>query len=110
MRYTETIEICDVCGKRFYGVPINNHGSYDYINHTNFSNNIHVMFARTRDITRSKRVNAIVKEFFEDGNEKISKEDAIEFLECFKHYNRCDDKELLEEVFANIQRQIDKMK
>lgn len=110
MRYTETIEICDVCGKRFYGMPINNRGSYDYIHHTNFSNNIHVMFARTKDKPKDKRVDAIVKEFFTDGNKKISKADAIEFLECFKHYKRCDDKELLEEVLNKIQTKIDNMK
>lgn len=108
MRYTKTIEICNVCGKRFYGVPINNHGSHDYIKHTNFSNNIHIMFARTKDVPRNKRADAIVKEFFEDGNKKINKKDAMEFLECFKHYNHCDDKELLEEVFDKIQHRIDK--
>ena len=109
MRYTETVEICDVCGKRFHGVPINIHGSYEYIKHTNFSFNIPVMFGRTKNIQRNKRADAIVEEFFEDGNKTISKEDAIEFLECFKHYQKCGDKELMDEVFEKIQNKIDKM-
>lgn len=108
MRLVETTEICDVCGKKFYGAAINVHGSYDYIKHTNFSNNIRVLFGRTKDIDRNKRADAIVEEFFYDGNDKISKDDAIEFLECFKHY-KYDDKELLEEVFAKIQAKIDDM-
>ena len=109
MRYTQTVEICSVCKKKFYGMPINVHGSYEYIHHTNFSNNIRTLFARTKNISRSKRANAIVKYFFQDGNEKISKTDAIEFLECFKHYKH-DDKELLEEVFEKIQNRIDVMR
>lgn len=109
MRYTETVEICDVCGKRFYGMPINNHGSYDYINHTNFSNNIRAMLCRTEEVKPEKRAETIVKEFFKSGNERISKSDAIEFLECFKHY-KYHDKELLTEVFNKIQSKIDKMK
>ena len=40
MRYAQTVEICSVCKKKFYGMPINVHGSYEYIHHTNFSNNI----------------------------------------------------------------------
>lgn len=111
--YIETHEICRVCGKRFYGVPVNIHGSYEYINHTNFSNNIGVMFARTKGLPREQRADAIVKEFFIDfidGNDdKVNKKDAIEFLECFKHY-KCDDKELLEEIFDKIQIKIDSMK
>lgn len=109
MRYTSTTEICDCCGKRFYGSQINIHGSYDYIHHTNFSNNIRVLFGRTDDLAGDKRVNAIVKEFFTDGNEKVKKQDAIEFLECFKHYNY-PDKELLNKVFIKIQEKIDTMK
>ena len=38
MRYAQTVEICNVCKKKFYGMPINVHGSYEYIHHTNFSN------------------------------------------------------------------------
>lgn len=110
MRYTRsTTEICDCCGKRFSGAAINIHGSYDYINHTNFSNNIRVMFGRTKELTGDKRVNAIVNEFFTDGNKKVKKADAIEYLECFKHYDY-PDKELLQQVFDKIQEKIDKMK
>lgn len=109
MRYTETIEICDMCGKRFYGAPINKHGSYDYIVHTNFSNNIVVLFARTKDVPQDKRADAIVKEFFENGIEKLNKQKAIEFLECFKHYKYPDEK-LLNDVFEKIQKKIDRMK
>ena len=47
--------------------------------------------------------------FFQDGNKKINKTDAIEFLECFKHY-KYGDKELLEEVFEKIQNKIDVMR
>ena len=107
MRYI--VEVCDVCGKEFYGMPINNHGSYEYIRHTNFSNNINVMFYRTKDIPRNKRAVAIAKEFFIDGNDKIKKDEAIEFLKCLKHYNYSD-KELLEEVFQEIQNLIGKIK
>jgi len=106
MRYME--EICDVCGKRFSGVAINNHGSYDYINHTNFSHNISRIFSGTEDMEIGERINTIVKEFFTDGNKQIGKDDAVEFLECFKHY-RYHDKELLEEVFQRIQNRIDDM-
>lgn len=109
MRYIETIETCDVCGKKFAGIPINIHGSYDYINHTNFSNNIGVLFARTKDIPQDKRVDAIVKEFFENDGEKLNKLDAVEFLECFKHYNY-PDRELLSNVFEKIRNKIECMK
>lgn len=109
MRYTSTTEECDCCGKTFNGMQINIHGSYDYIHHTNFSNNIRVLFGRTEELTGSKRVSAIVKEFFTDGNNRVNKQDAIEFLECFKHYNY-PDKELLQEVFKKIQIKIDTMK
>ena len=67
MRYTQTVEICSVCKKKFYGMPINVHGSYEYIHHTNFSNNIRTLFARTKNISRNKRVDAIVKYFFKMG-------------------------------------------
>lgn len=107
MRYTESVEVCDVCGKRFFGSSINIHGSYDYINHTNFSNNIGTLFAWTKELSGSERVDAIVEEFFND-DEQISKEDAIEFLECFKHYNY-PDRQLLNEVFKKIQDRIDNM-
>ena len=109
MRFTTTTEICDCCGKIFGGRAINVHGSYDYIRHTNFSNNIKVMFGRTENVVGNKRVNAIVREFFEDGNNKRNKSEAIEFLECFKHYNY-PDKELLQQVFDKIQEKIDIMK
>jgi hypothetical protein len=109
MRYNTTTEICDVCGKIFKGTPINVHGSYEYINHTNFSFNIRVLFGRTKELTGEERVNAIVKEFFTNGNEKLSKTDAIEFLECFRHY-KYSDKELLQKVFKKIQEKIDIMK
>ena len=52
---------------------------------------------------------AIVEKFFEDGNKALSKKDAIEFFECFKHYKKCSDKELLDEVFGKIQNRIDRM-
>lgn len=106
MRCTSTVEICDVCGKRFNGMAINVHGSFEYIHHTNFSNNIRVLFGRTDDLQGDKRVNAIVNEFFTDGNNKVNKQDAIEFLECFRHYI-CPDKELLNKVFDKIQEKID---
>ena len=109
MRNITIFETCDVCGKKFYGEPINIHGSYAYIKHTNFSNNIGVMFARTNNIPKEDRADAIMEEFFKDGNDSISKEDAIEFLKCFKHYKKCDDKELLEGVFSKIQSRIDTM-
>jgi len=98
-----------VCKKRFYETPINVHGSLKYIKHTNFSNNIGVMFARAKDVHGNKEVDVIVNEFFTDGNEKVNKEDAIEFLECFKHYKH-QDSELLEEAFKKIQSKIDNMK
>ena len=109
MRYAQTVEICSVCKKKFYGMPINVHGSYEYIHHTNFSNNIRTLFARTKNISKCKRADVIVKGFFQDGNKKINKTDAIEFLECFKHY-KYGDKELLEEVFEKIQNKIDVMR
>lgn len=102
------VERCRVCGKEFHGVPVNIHGSYEYIKHTNFSNNIGVMFARTKNLTGDERVDAIVEEFFEDGNDQINKNDAIEFLECFKYYTK-QDKELLDKVFAKIQKRINMM-
>lgn len=96
------MEVCNVCGKVFNGEAINVHGSYEYIKHTNFSNNIHVIFARTKNIEKSKRVDAIVKEFFDLAEgEKTSKSDHLEFLECFKHY-KYDDTDLLEKVFEKI--------
>lgn len=107
MRYTENIEICDVCGKRFSGIAVNIHGSYEYIRHTNFSNNIGVLFARTKNIPKEDRADAIVKEFFSISH-AVSKTELIEFLECFKHY-RYDDKDLLNEVFQKIQHEIDNM-
>lgn len=107
MRYTNTIEVCDVCGKKFNGVAVNNHGSYEYIRHTNFSNNIGVLFARTRNVVRGNRADAIVEEFFSI-NDDASKAELIEFLECFKHYHY-DDKDLLNEVFQKIQHEIDHM-
>lgn len=102
-------EVCKVCGKRFYGSPINNHGSYEYIKHTNFSHNIRVLFGRTKNLDGSEKADAIVEEFFTDGNENISKKDAIEFLECFKHYDY-PDKQLLDEIFNKIQDRINLMK
>lgn len=107
MKYV--VEECDICGKRFDGIAVNIHGSYEYIHHTNFSNNIGVMFARTKELTGTNRVDAIVEEFFTDGNNRINKDDAIEFLECFKHYNY-QDTELLNKVFIKIQECIDEMK
>lgn len=107
MRYAENIEVCDVCGKKFNGVAVNRHGSYEYIRHTNFSNNIGVLFARTRNIPNENRADAIVKEFFSI-NDDASKSEIIEFLECFKHYPY-DDKDLLNEVFQKIQYEIDHM-
>lgn len=107
MRYTNIIEVCDVCGKKFNGVAINNHGSYEYIRHTNFSNNIGVLFNRTKDIPKEDRADAIVKEFFSN-NDDASKTEIIEFLECFKHY-RYEDKDLLNEIFQKIQHEIDYM-
>lgn len=109
MRFTTTTEVCNCCGKIFGGMAINVHGSYDYIHHTNFSNNIRVLFGRTDNLQGDKRVNAIVKEFFADGNNKVNKQDAIEFLECFRHYNYSD-KDLLQQVFDKIQEKIDIMK
>ena len=100
---------CDCCGKEFNGIPINIHGTHEYIKHTNFSNNIRVLFCRTKDVPYENRADAIVKEFFENSNEKISKVEAIEYLECFKYYKH-EDTELLNEVFTKIQSKIDKMK
>lgn len=107
MRFVTVNEVCNVCGKKFYGNPINVHGSYEYIRHTNFSNNIGVLFGRTKDIPKEKRASAIVEEFFAI-NDDASKTEIIEFLECFKHYSY-DDKELLEEVFQKIQAKINMM-
>ena len=101
------MEICNVCGKVFNGKAINVHGSYDYIKHTNFSNNIHVIFARTKNIDKSERMDAIVKEFFEvAGREEASKSDHLEYLECFKHYS-CGDADLLESAYKKIQKVIE---
>lgn len=106
MRYINNIEKCDCCGKTFNGTSINIHGSYEYIKHTNFSNNIKVMFYRTKELMGDKRVDRIVEEFFEDGNSQINKNDAIEFLECLKHY-KYSDNELLQKVCYRIQEKID---
>ncbi len=103
------IEKCKVCGKRFYGEAINVHGSYDYIHHTNFSHNIRVLFGRTTELSGDERVNAIVEEFFTLGREDLNKTDAIEFLECFKHY-KYSDESLLQDVFRKIQERIYLMK
>lgn len=108
MSCVSNMEICRCCGKTFNEIAINIHGSYDYIHHTNFSNNIRVLFNRTDNLTGDDRVNAIVKEFFTNANDDISKYDAIEFLECFKHYNYSD-VELMHKVFYNIQKTIDSM-
>jgi hypothetical protein len=105
---TTQIEKCKICGKRFNGEAINVHGSYDYIHHTNFSYNIRVLFGRTTELTGEERVNAIVEEFFTMGHKELNKTEALEFLECFKHYDYSD-KELLQNVFKKIQERIDMM-
>lgn len=99
-------EKCKVCGKVFNGEAVNIHGSYDYIKHTNFSNNIYAIFAAAKNVDKSKRFNVIVNKFFEIAEEEAPKSDHLEHLECLKHYKYIDHN-LLENACVKIKKAIE---
>jgi hypothetical protein len=103
MRY----EVCDICGKTFHGSPINGHGSYEYIKHTNFSNNIRIIFGRTDKLEGDSRVSAMLKEFVELVEDIRN---LPEFFECLRHYKpKEEDRKYLDELLERIESTVQRL-